>query len=135
MANTDCPLYRLHLSTTRLQKDDSSIGKNKLNIKPSLSMTEGEKRLISWYPMVNEKYHPLPRQWSNNKNEKCSYLGLSENQMRVFYKGSLWILFHELEKTKTAYYYFIILFFVIIYFQNIQIIYLFIKKIFNSILE
>ena len=87
MANTDCPPYRLNFSDNRLKKDDLTTVRNKLDSKISAEMSEGEKRLISWYPMVNEKYHPLPRQWSNSKNEIYGSLELSHREMRVVYKG------------------------------------------------
>lgn len=37
------------------------------------------------YPAVNEEKTPLPRAWS--AKEKFSYIGLSQNNLRVHYKG------------------------------------------------
>lgn len=51
-------------------------------------------RLKSLYPNVNEEDSPLPRAWSTK--DKFSYIGLSQNNLRVHYKGKsfkvcLWI--------------------------------------------
>ncbi|KAK1161904.1 ran-binding protein 10-like [Acipenser oxyrinchus oxyrinchus] len=45
-------------------------------------LTERLKRL---YPAVNEEETPLPRSWS--PKDKYSYIGLSQNNLRVHYKG------------------------------------------------
>lgn len=37
------------------------------------------------YPMVNENDTPLPRHWS--PKDRCNYLGLAQNNLRVLYKG------------------------------------------------
>lgn len=37
------------------------------------------------YPVVNEDETPLPRCWSNR--DKYNYIGLSTNNLRVYYKG------------------------------------------------
>ncbi|KAJ8717516.1 hypothetical protein PYW08_005915 [Mythimna loreyi] len=42
-------------------------------------------RLKSLYPNVNEEETPLPRSWSTK--DKFSYIGLSQNNLRVHYKG------------------------------------------------
>ncbi|XP_067003264.1 ran-binding protein 9 isoform X2 [Anabrus simplex] len=42
-------------------------------------------RLKVLYPMVNEEETPLPRCWSSK--DKFSYIGLSQNNLRVHYKG------------------------------------------------
>lgn len=41
----------------------------------------------SLYPMVNEEETPLPRCWSSK--DKYGFLGLSQNNLRVHYKGKL----------------------------------------------
>nr|CAI5849052.1 unnamed protein product [Callosobruchus analis] len=41
-------------------------------------------RLKKLYPAVNEEKTPLPRAWS--PKEKYSYIGLSQNNLRVHYK-------------------------------------------------
>lgn len=52
-------------------------------------------RLKLLYPNVNEDETPLPRAWSTK--DKFSYIGLSQNNLRVHYKGKrtfkvcLWI--------------------------------------------
>uniref|UniRef100_A0A8C1M828 Ran-binding protein 9-like n=1 Tax=Cyprinus carpio TaxID=7962 RepID=A0A8C1M828_CYPCA len=54
-----------------------------------LALSEQEKelnqRLRSLYPAVNEQETPLPRSWS--PKDKFSYIGLSQNNLRVHYKG------------------------------------------------
>lgn len=42
-------------------------------------------RLKLLYPAVNEEKTPLPRAWS--AKEKYNYIGLSQNNLRVHYKG------------------------------------------------
>ncbi|XP_043463290.1 ran-binding protein 9 [Leptopilina heterotoma] len=42
-------------------------------------------RLKMLYPMVNEDETPLPRSWS--PKDKYNYIGLSQNNLRVHYKG------------------------------------------------
>jgi hypothetical protein len=42
-------------------------------------------RLKRLYPAVNEDKSPLPRAWS--PKEKYNYIGLSQNNLRVHYKG------------------------------------------------
>ena len=42
-------------------------------------------RLKNLYPNVNESIEPLPRTWSSS--EKCSSIELSQNKLRVLYKG------------------------------------------------
>ncbi|TRY97689.1 hypothetical protein DNTS_035489 [Danionella cerebrum] len=54
-----------------------------------LALNEQEKelnqRLRRLYPAVNEQETPLPRSWS--PKDKFSYIGLSQNNLRVHYKG------------------------------------------------
>jgi len=49
---------------------------------PHLTMDE---RLKLLYPMVNEEETPLPRCWSTK--DKYNYIGLSQSNLRVHYKG------------------------------------------------
>lgn len=42
-------------------------------------------RLKLLYPMVDESETPLPRSWS--PKDKFTYIGLSQNNLRVHYKG------------------------------------------------
>lgn len=42
-------------------------------------------RLKLLYPNVDEKLTPLPRSWSSQ--EKCTSIGLTQNNLRVHYKG------------------------------------------------
>jgi len=49
---------------------------------PSLTVDE---RLKLLYPMVNEEETPLPRSWSTK--DKYNYIGLSQSNLRVHYKG------------------------------------------------
>ncbi|XP_049603728.1 ran-binding protein 9 [Syngnathus scovelli] len=46
---------------------------------------ELSQRLRRLYPAVNESETPLPRSWS--PKDKFSYIGLSQNNLRVHYKG------------------------------------------------
>lgn len=46
---------------------------------------ELNERLRRLYPAVNEEESPLPRSWS--PKDKYSYIGLSQNNLRVHYKG------------------------------------------------
>lgn len=46
---------------------------------------ELNQRLRRLYPAVNEIETPLPRSWS--PKDKFSYIGLSQNNLRVHYKG------------------------------------------------
>ncbi|XP_063852377.1 ran-binding protein 9-like [Scylla paramamosain] len=49
---------------------------------PSVAAQDAVKSL---YPMVNEEETPLPRCWSSK--DKYSFIGLSQNNLRVHYKG------------------------------------------------
>lgn len=49
---------------------------------PQNTVTDRFKLL---YPMVNEEETPLPRSWSSK--DKYNYIGLSQNNLRVHYKG------------------------------------------------
>lgn len=51
-------------------------------------------RLKLLYPMVNEEETPLPRSWS--PKDKYNYIGLSQNNLRVHYKGRSRSAFHWL---------------------------------------
>lgn len=44
-----------------------------------------DQRLKLLYPMVNEEETPLPRSWSTK--DKYNYIGLSQTNLRVHYKG------------------------------------------------
>ena len=44
-------------------------------------------RLKILYPFVNEDETPLPRCWSSK--DKYNFIGLSQNNLRVHYKGQL----------------------------------------------
>ncbi|GLD67098.1 ran-binding protein 10 [Lates japonicus] len=54
---------------------------------PAFNYQEHElnERLKRLYPAVNEDETPLPRSWS--PKDKYSYIGLSQNNLRVHYKG------------------------------------------------
>ncbi|KAL8182472.1 UNVERIFIED_CONTAM: Ran-binding protein 9 [Gekko kuhli] len=56
---------------------------------PALNEQEKElkRRLRRLYPAVDEQETPLPRSWS--PKDKFSYIGLSQNNLRVHYKGNL----------------------------------------------
>uniref|UniRef100_A0A8C7QL48 RAN binding protein 10 n=1 Tax=Oncorhynchus mykiss TaxID=8022 RepID=A0A8C7QL48_ONCMY len=54
---------------------------------PAFNYQEHElnERLKRLYPAVNEEETPLPRSWS--PKDKYSYIGLSQNNLRVHYKA------------------------------------------------
>ena len=41
------------------------------------------------YPSVNENETPLPRHWS--AKDKWNFIGLSQNNLRVHYKGKFFV--------------------------------------------
>ena len=45
-------------------------------------------RLVRLYPKVDEVETALPRSWSGK--DKYTYIGLSQNNLRVHYKGLHW---------------------------------------------
>ncbi|XP_022094479.1 ran-binding protein 9-like isoform X1 [Acanthaster planci] len=63
---------------TRGEGTSSSTGQNNENVDPS-------DRLKQLYPAVNEEETPLPRIW--NSRNKSTFIGLSQNNLRVHYKG------------------------------------------------
>ena len=44
-------------------------------------------RLLRLYPKVDEAETPLPRAWS--AKDKYTYIGLSQSNLKVHYKGNL----------------------------------------------
>ena len=52
---------------------------------PVLPQNNVSDRFKLLYPMVNEEETPLPRSWSSK--DKYNYIGLSQNNLRVHYKG------------------------------------------------
>lgn len=44
-------------------------------------------KIAALYPHVNEEETPLPRAWNNQ--DKYNYIGLSQNNLRAQYKGSM----------------------------------------------
>lgn len=61
-------------------------------------------RLKLLYPNVDEKLTPLPRSWSSQ--EKCNSIGLTQNNLRVHYKGfypqtiTTWTIYFEIKRKK-----------------------------------
>ena len=55
-----------------------------------MSPKNPKDRIALLYPFVNEAETPLPRAWSNQ--DKCNYIGLSQNNLRAHYKGKFDIL-------------------------------------------
>ncbi|GFN79194.1 ran-binding protein 10 [Plakobranchus ocellatus] len=49
------------------------------------SSEDNPDRLKQLYPAVDEQTTPLPRTWS--PKDKYTYIGLSQNNLRVHYKG------------------------------------------------
>lgn len=56
------------------------------NSSQSTSSSHSVDRLKILYPNVNENDTPLPRSWSSQ--DKCHAVGLSQNNLRVHYKGA-----------------------------------------------
>lgn len=44
-------------------------------------------RLLRLYPKVDESETPLPRSWSTK--DKYTYIGLSQSNLKVHYKGMI----------------------------------------------
>uniref|UniRef100_A0A182QSV9 Ran-binding protein 9 n=1 Tax=Anopheles farauti TaxID=69004 RepID=A0A182QSV9_9DIPT len=55
------------------------------NGSPNVAIAATIDRLRMLYPNVNEAVDPLPRSWS--LQDKCSAIGLTQNNLRVHYKG------------------------------------------------
>lgn len=53
--------------------------------KSNFVQIQSADRLKMLYPMVDEEETPLPRSWS--PKDKYNYIGLSQNNLRVHYKG------------------------------------------------
>lgn len=68
---------------TRDSRDGSDSSNNSNG---SDSDGSGGDRLRALYPNVNEQETPLPRAWSTK--DKYNYIGLSQNNLRVHYKGT-----------------------------------------------
>ncbi|XP_028905572.1 ran-binding protein 10 isoform X2 [Ornithorhynchus anatinus] len=66
------------------QAGDSSAGAAGGGL-PSPGEQELSRRLERLYPAVNQQETPLPRSWS--PKDKYNYIGLSQNNLRVHYKG------------------------------------------------
>lgn len=63
-----------------------AAGSGRHSAEPPLYGSQGGQDPIkSLYPMVNEEETPLPRCWSSK--DKYSFIGLSQNNLRVHYKG------------------------------------------------
>ena len=60
-------------------------------------MSLGNKvdRLSRLYPKVDESETPLPRSWSTK--DKYTYIGLSQSNLKVHYKGQLWANFLQVQ--------------------------------------
>lgn len=66
------------------QAGDSSGG-GAGGVLPSPGEQELSRRLQRLYPAVNQHETPLPRSWS--PKDKYNYIGLSQGNLRVHYKG------------------------------------------------
>lgn len=58
---------------------------------PDKELSGQPDRLKLLYPNVDENLTPLPRSWSSQ--EKCTSIGLTQNNLRVHYKGFYSYLF------------------------------------------
>ncbi len=64
----------------------SSSSSSSSNSSTGSSSTGSVDRLKALYPFVNEEETPLPRSWSSK--DKYTFIGLSQNNLRVHYKGT-----------------------------------------------
>ncbi|CAG5958439.1 unnamed protein product, partial [Menidia menidia] len=72
----------------RTEAEMAELGAGSLPLgDPAFNYQEHElsERLKRLYPAVNEEETPLPRSWS--PKDKYSYIGLSQNNLRVHYKA------------------------------------------------
>ena len=74
-------MYIRVLSGTKMAMASTSSGEG-----INRSLVSAQDRLTVLYPAVNEDETPLPRSWS--PKDKYSYIVLSQNNLRVHYKGS-----------------------------------------------
>uniref|UniRef100_A0A8C9T6E7 RAN binding protein 10 n=1 Tax=Scleropages formosus TaxID=113540 RepID=A0A8C9T6E7_SCLFO len=82
--SSSSPLVKRHGQAQKM----AELGAGSLQVgDPALNYQERElnERLKRLYPAVNEEETPLPRSWS--PKDKYSYIGLSQNNLRVHYKG------------------------------------------------
>lgn len=77
------------MRNTNINKDMAELGAGSLPLGDPAAFNYQEQelneRLKRLYPAVNEEETPLPRSWS--PKDKYSYIGLSQNNLRVHYKG------------------------------------------------
>lgn len=63
-----------------------ATGSGRCSVEPPVFGSQsGQDPIKALYPMVNEEETPLPRCWSSK--DKYSFIGLSQNNLRVHYKG------------------------------------------------
>lgn len=72
--------FQFNLNSTKRKMDPSFINQADKDVSG-----QPADRLKLLYPNVNEKLTPLPRSWSSQ--EKCNSIGLTQNNLRVHYKG------------------------------------------------
>lgn len=71
---------QINLNLTKTKMDTTYVNQTE---KDASGQTVDRLKLL--YPNVNEKLTPLPRSWSSQ--EKCNSIGLTQNNLRVHYKG------------------------------------------------
>ena len=77
--------YPEFLGITTNRKTLHQISKFKMATGSSSQDSEQVDRITLLYPKVEESEAPLPRSWSSK--DKFSFIGLSQNNLRVHYKG------------------------------------------------
>lgn len=85
--------FQFNLNTQNRKMMDSAFCQQTDKDLSTSTTSQTVDRLKLLYPNVDEKLTPLPRSWSTQ--EKCVSIGLSENNLRVHYKG-----FYRQQKTK-----------------------------------
>lgn len=86
MNEVGCTVNNTSSFEIQLKMAAISNGRNSSDIHNSIHCVEID-RLKFLYPMVNEDETPLPRSWS--PKDKYNYIGLSQNNLRVHYKGKI----------------------------------------------
>ena len=78
------------MATSARNSSKHSDKLSNVQFKPNRNQSQSQKqrtcdRIKSLYPAVNEDITPLPRTWS--AKDKFNTIGLSQNNLRVHYKG------------------------------------------------
>lgn len=67
------------------KKNNMAAGSSPSSSSSNSDTSQQVDRIALLYPKVNESETPLPRSWS--PKDKFTFIGLSQNNLRVHYKG------------------------------------------------